>query len=102
MMLNLYSGMVTRASVKGRPASASWRWQCRVPSVTPLPHPSTVEKTTSRCEEAALAQLDDGLVDKAENGDRRRLPGPRRGELALPGRDPVFYLRRLLNGGGSG
>jgi hypothetical protein len=45
--------------------SISWRLFCRVPFGAPVPHPSTLEKTTSRCGQAAVAQLNDGLVDKA-------------------------------------
>ena len=44
--------------------SVSWRLFCRVPFGERVPHPSTLEKITSRCGQAAVDQLNDVLLKK--------------------------------------
>ena len=45
--------------------SVSWRLFCKVPLGAAVPHPSTLEKVTARCGEAAVGQLNDVLLKKA-------------------------------------
>ena len=45
--------------------SVSWRLFCRVPFGERAPHPSTLEKITSRCGQSAVDQLNDVLLKKA-------------------------------------
>jgi IS5 family transposase len=45
--------------------SISWRLFCKVPLGAAVPGPSTLEKITSRCGEAAVGQLNDALLAKA-------------------------------------
>jgi len=45
--------------------SIAWRRFCRIPLDAPVPHPSTLEKITSRVGETAIAGLNDVLLAKA-------------------------------------
>jgi IS5 family transposase len=45
--------------------SLAWRRFCRVPLGSPVPHPTTLMKITSRCGEAAVAGLNEALLAKA-------------------------------------
>jgi transposase, IS5 family len=45
--------------------SFSWRRFCRIGIADPVPHPSTLEKITSRCGEKAIEELNQALVKKA-------------------------------------
>jgi IS5 family transposase len=44
--------------------SISWRLSCKVPLGAAVPHPSTLEKITSRCGEEAIAGLNEALLKK--------------------------------------
>jgi transposase, IS5 family len=44
--------------------SISWRLFCRVPLGEAVPHPSTLEKVTSRCGQGAVDQLNEALLKK--------------------------------------
>ena len=57
--------------------SIAWRRFCRIPLDASVPHPSTLEKITTRVGEATIAELNDHLVRKAVDaklvkGDRVR------------------------------
>lgn len=45
--------------------SVSWRLFCKVPIGAAVPDPSTLEKITSRCGEAAIRELNNALLKKA-------------------------------------
>jgi len=53
--------------------SISWRRFCRIPLGDPVPHPSTLEKITSRCGESAVAALNEVLLAKAAENKVIRL-----------------------------
>ena len=53
--------------------SISWRRFCRIPLGDAVPHPSTLEKITSRCGEAAVAALNEALLAKAAENKVVRL-----------------------------
>src|SRR5438093_1409151 len=45
--------------------SLAWRRFCRVPLGTPVPHPTTLMKITTRCGPVAVAALNEALLAKA-------------------------------------
>jgi IS5 family transposase len=45
--------------------SIAWRRFCRIPLDTPVPHPTTLLKITSRCGPAAVDALNEALLAKA-------------------------------------
>jgi IS5 family transposase len=45
--------------------SIAWRRFCRLPIDAPVPHPSTLEKITRRCGQAAVDDLNQALLSKA-------------------------------------
>jgi IS5 family transposase len=45
--------------------SLAWRRFCRIPLGEAVPHPTTLMKITSRCGQAAVAQLNEALLAKA-------------------------------------
>jgi IS5 family transposase len=45
--------------------SIAWRRFCRIPLDEPVPHPSTLEKITTRCGETAVDGLNEALLAKA-------------------------------------
>jgi IS5 family transposase len=47
--------------------SISWRLFCKVPLGAAVPHPSTLEKTTSRCGAEVVEQLNEVLLKKAHD-----------------------------------
>jgi transposase, IS5 family len=49
--------------------SLAWRRFCRIPLGTPVPHPTTLMKITSRCGEKAIEGLNEALLAKA-HGDK--------------------------------
>src|SRR6266545_6649036 len=53
--------------------SISWRRFCRIPFGDAVPHPSTLEKITSRCGVAAVAALNEALLAKAAENKVVRL-----------------------------
>ena len=53
--------------------SLAWRRFCRIPLGDRVPHPSTLEKITSRCGEAAIAGLNETLLAKAKDAGVVRL-----------------------------
>ena len=58
--------------------SVSWRLFCRVPVGARVPHPSTLEKITSRCGQAAVDRLNEALLKKSSRQEAhkaRKSPG---------------------------
>jgi IS5 family transposase len=49
--------------------SLAWRRFCRIPLGTPVPHPTTLMKITSRCGDKAIEGLNEALLAKA-HGDK--------------------------------
>ncbi|HCT75394.1 MAG TPA: hypothetical protein DGG94_13035 [Micromonosporaceae bacterium] len=53
--------------------SISWRRFCRIDIDAKVPHPTTLMKITTRCGEQAVAQLNEVLLDKANEAKLVRL-----------------------------
>jgi IS5 family transposase len=64
--------------------SVSWRLFCRVPFGERVPHPSTLEKVTSRCGQAAVDQLNDVLLKKGHEDKLVKLEKVRVGTTVVP------------------
>jgi IS5 family transposase len=65
--------------------SLSWRRFCRLPIDARVPHPSTLEKITSRCGEVAVAGLNEALLAKAAEAKLVRLDRLRADTTVVPG-----------------
>lgn len=64
--------------------SISWRLFCKVPLGAAVPHPSTLEKITSRCGEQAAARLNEALLKKAHGNKLIKLDKARADTTVVP------------------
>jgi IS5 family transposase len=64
--------------------SISWRLFCRVPLGERVPHPSTLEKITSRCGLAAVDQLNEALLQKGHEKKLVKLDKVRADTTVVP------------------
>lgn len=65
MFLKERHGLSFEAVVREAGDSLCWRRFCRVPLGERMPHPTTLMKTTKRCGESVVAQLNEALLAKA-------------------------------------
>jgi transposase, IS5 family len=64
--------------------SISWRLFCKVPIGAAVPDASTLEKTTSRCGDAAVRQLNGALLEKAHREKLIKLDKARADTTVVP------------------
>jgi IS5 family transposase len=64
--------------------SISWRLFCKVPLGAAVPHPSTLEKATSRCGEEAVGHLNEALLKKADGKKLIKLDKVRADTTVVP------------------
>jgi IS5 family transposase len=64
--------------------SISWRLFCKVPLAASVPHPSSLEKITSRCGAAAVAELNQVLLKKADTNKLIKLQKVRVDTTVVP------------------
>jgi transposase, IS5 family len=64
--------------------SISWRLFCKVPLGAAVPHPSTLEKPTSRCGAEAVEQLNEVLLKKAHDNKLIKLDKVRADTTVVP------------------
>jgi IS5 family transposase len=64
--------------------SISWRLFCKVPLGAAVPHPSTLEKTTSRCGAGAVDELNQVLLKKAHDNKLIKLEKVRADTTVVP------------------
>ena len=64
--------------------SIAWRRFCRIPLDAPVPHPSTLEKITSRVGETAIAGLNEVILAKAAESKLLRADAVRADTTVIP------------------